>query len=316
MSRVASTGTRFGAGCVVHFDDLVRSARAAVAATDTDPAVHGLARLSGGMSHDVFTPVDDAGLVVKVFQPSAREAPDREWSALVALAGSGIAPEPVHFDASGRAVVVMTRVRGSVLSADALDGDHARMIGDIHRVVHRTEAGPRRPPADAGVRAARAALLAPEANEASPRRDDPPDVASRAWRSARSWMANVDIQRLLASGELRFCRGDPNLSNYLWSDQGVVLVDWENSGYHDPVLELADMAEHPSTRALGNDFWLTLADATELAQADRARLFVARRLLACFWIVVIRSRQREGLPTTVTLEEQARRTLAVLEGEE
>jgi thiamine kinase-like enzyme len=75
----------------------------------------------------------------------------------------------------------------------------------------------------------------------------------------------------------------PNLSNYLWSDDGVVLIDWENSGYNNPAIEPADMAEHASTRALSEDFWTELADVTELTHADRARVVQGRRLMACFW---------------------------------
>ena len=133
-----------------------------------------------------------------------------------------------------------------------------------------------------------------------------------AWIAGRRWVSDIDVERILSFDELCFSRGDPNLTNYLWSDGGVVLVDWENSGYNDPAIELADFAEHASTRALSDDFWSALADATGLTKADRVRVPNARRLIACFWLVLIASRQREGLPTTVTLDEQAHRTLEVL----
>jgi aminoglycoside phosphotransferase (APT) family kinase protein len=297
----------------MRFGDLVGGARAAIAAPSSDPAVHGLARLSGGMSHDVFAPIDDANLVVKVFRTAAVDESEHEWDALVALAGSGIAPEPVHFDAGDPAVVVMTRVPGSSLLAGALDAEDARVIGSVHRLVHRTVPRSRRRLPHSGIRTARAALMADEPHETSSRRDNASGVVTLAWRAAQTWIADVDIQHLLYSDDLRFCRGDPNLSNYLWSDEGLVLIDWENSGYSHPALELADMAEHASTRALSEDFWIHLADATELTQEDRARVTQARRLLSCFWLVLIESRQRQGLPTTVTLDEQASRTLAALE---
>lgn len=265
------------------------------------------------MSHDVFAPLDDANLVVKVFQTADGDEPEHEWDALVALAGSGIAPEPVHFDGGEPAVVVMTRVPGSSLSAGALDAEHARVIGSVHRLVHRTVPRTRRPLSHSGLQAARTALMADEPHETSSRRDNAPDVVTLAWRAARTWIADVDIQHLLSSDDLRFSRGDPNLSNYLWSDDHLVLLDWEDSGYNDPALELADMAEHASTRSLSEDFWVDLADATELTQAERARVTQARRLMACLWLVLIESRQLQALPTTVTLDEQATRTLTVLD---
>lgn len=48
-------------------------------AVDPDPAEYGLARLSGGMTHDVLVPVDDPNLVVKVFQAAERDGPKHEW---------------------------------------------------------------------------------------------------------------------------------------------------------------------------------------------------------------------------------------------
>lgn len=291
--------------------DLIVRARAAVAEIGVDPASHGVARLSGGMSHDVFATVDDPNLVLKVFRTADHDEPEREWDDLVALAGSGLAPEPVHLDAGDPPIVVMMRVLASPLSAGALDAGHARVIGSVHRLVHRTVPTTRRPLSHSGVLGARTSLL-DQRDETSSQRGDASDVVPRAWRAAQTWIADADFHSLLSSEGLCFTRGDPNLSNYLWKDDGLVLIDWENSGYNDPGLELADMAEHASTRALSEAFWIDLADATELTQADRARVPHARRLMACFWLVLIEQRQRQGLPTTVDLEEQARRTLAVL----
>ena len=121
----------------MRMSDLVDRARAASNATGVSSPALGLERLWGGMSHAVFAPVDDPTLVVKVFTTVAREEPEREWEALVTLAGSGVAPEPVHFDAGDSAVVVMTRVVGSSLPAGDLGDEHAAVIGSVHRRVHR-----------------------------------------------------------------------------------------------------------------------------------------------------------------------------------
>jgi aminoglycoside phosphotransferase (APT) family kinase protein len=291
--------------------DLVGRARAAVNAGGVDLSAQGLERLSGGMSHAVFVPIDDSSLVVKVFKAADRQEPEREWEALVALAGSGIAPEPVHFDAGDPPVVVMTRMLGTSLSAGDLTAEHAGAIGSVHRRVHRAGPARRRLVGHSWVRASCASLL--DESQAPPPRDGELDAVSRAWRAAREWVHAVDVDRILASDGPCFSRGDPNLTNYLWGDDGVVLIDWESSGYSDPVLEFADMAEHASTRSLTENFWTDLAAATGLTKADHDRVRTSRRLLTCFWLVLIVSRQREGLPTTVTADEQARRTLAVLD---
>jgi len=264
------------------------------------------------MTHHVFAPVDHPDVVVKVFQSTSRDESEREWDALLALSGCGIAPEPLHFDDGDPATVVMTRVSGSSLTAEALSPDHAHQIGRVHGLVHRVVPEVRRPLAHSGVRGARRALMADDRHETSSLLVDASDTVARAWRAAQMWIADTDVEHLLSSGGPRFSRGDPNLSNYLWGEAGVVLIDWENSGDNDPAIDLADMAEHASTRTLGEDFWIELADATGLDRADRARVVEGRRLMACFWLVLIESRRRQGLPTTVTLEEQARRTLGTL----
>ena len=300
----------------MRFDRLLSSVRAAVASADIAPAEYGLSRLSGGMTHDVFVPVDSPNLVAKVFQGARPDEPEQEWNALRTLAGSGVAPDPVHFDRSSPAVVVMTRVPGLALPAGALEEEHAHTIGRAHRLVHATVPEHRRPPDHSGLRTTRTSLMHDGGHPTLADASDPTDLVARAWRAAQAWIADADIDHLVSAfpaERLRFCRGDPNLSNYLWSDDGLVLIDWENSGYNDPALELADMAEHASTRTLGEDFWTSLADATELTPADRARVVHGRRLMACLWLVLIESRQRQGLPTTVTLEEQALRTLTTLD---
>lgn len=286
--------------------DLVARARAALDGSDQSGL--GVDRLSGGMSHAVFVPAEDPALVVKVFTTNLRDEPSREWEALVALAGTGLAPEPVHFDDGDRAVVVMTRVAGSSLPASALDGSHAAVLGNAHRRVHRTEPRSRRPPSHAWVRDVRESLH----RDIDADRAAVSDVVTGAWRAAREWVREVDIERVLSGDAVCFSRGDPNLTNYLWAGDGVVLIDWEDSGLNDPVVEFADFAEHASSRDLADDFLTALADGSGLRRSDSERVVNARRAMACFWLVLIASRDRAGLPTTVTLEDQAQRTLEAL----
>lgn len=208
----------------VRSGDLVGRARAAVATPGADPALHGLSRLAGGMTHHVFAPLDDSNVVIKVFQTTSRDEPEHEWDALVTLAGSGIAPEPVHFDAGDPAVVVMTRVSGSSLPAGSIGAEHARQIGRVHRLVHRMVPEVRRPPSHSGARAARTALMLDDRHESSSVSVDASDVVARAWRAAQVWIAGADLERLLYSDSLSFSRGDPNLSNYLWSEKALSVM--------------------------------------------------------------------------------------------
>lgn len=287
--------------------ELVTHVRSAIAAGTSDLATYGLVRLSGGMNHDVFVPTEAPNLVVKVFRPVDYGAAEHEWGALVALASNGIAPDPIHFDLGSPPIVVMSRVSGCALPGSALGADHALRIDAAHRLVHL--AAPwhpiRRPPA--GIRSAQKTFAS----------DEWPDMGTsiemEAWRAAKGWIANVDIDELFWSPTTTFSHGDPNLTNYLWSENGLVLIDWEYSDFSDPVLELANVAEHASTRTLQDEFLATLFAAADLSNSDLARLASGRRVMSCFWLELISRRQRLGLPTTVTVEEQALRTLAVLD---
>lgn len=291
--------------------NLVDRARAALDEGDGSLSGLGLERLAGGMSHAVFAPIEDPALVVKVFARDLYEEPAREWEALVALAGSGLAPEPVHYGAGSAAtVVVMTRVTGVSLSAGELGERHAVLLGGAHRRVHAMSPSARRPLSHSWVRAAAEALRSSAAARGP---DGASAIFAASWAAARDWVIRVDVDAILSSHETCFSRGDPNLTNYLWSGDRVALIDWENSGTTDPVLELADFAEHASTRVMADAFWDALADATGLGTSDRGRISSARRLMTCFWLVLVASRQRQGRPTTVTLDEQAERTLSVLD---
>jgi ABC-type glutathione transport system ATPase component len=94
--------------------ELVDRARAAVTAGDASS--QGLTRLTGGISHDVFSPVEDGSVVVKVFRTVDRDEQHREWAALLSLTNSGVAPQPVHFDELRPAAVVRLRLVSGELS--------------------------------------------------------------------------------------------------------------------------------------------------------------------------------------------------------
>lgn len=193
--------THRGTVIAMRIQDLVGRARTAVSEGSPDPAAHGLIRLSGGMSHDVFAPIEETTVVVKAFRTVDHDAPEHEWSALVALAGSGIAPDPVHYDPGDPAIIVMGRVFGSSLSSDALSVEHAARIGEAHLLVHQAVPWSPRPMSHGGgVRAAQRTLALDEVLAQSCGSD-----ILQAWQAAKAWiqMARLRMyrtQRTFASG--------------------------------------------------------------------------------------------------------------------
>jgi phosphotransferase family enzyme len=61
-----------------------------------------------------------------------------------------------------------------------------------------------------------------------------------------------------------FGRGDPNLRNFLWNGHTLRLVDFEYAGWSDRAHELADLIEHPESRATPDSSWQAFIDRFDL----------------------------------------------------
>ena len=92
----------------------------------------------------------------------------------------------------------------------------------------------------------------------------------------------------------------------------MTLVDFEDSGLTVPAVELADVVEHVANRGLPEATVDGLGDLWGLGPR-RGGLAEARRLLACFWLVVLERKRRAGLPARqVTASQQAARVRMLL----
>jgi hypothetical protein len=232
--------------------------------------------LAPGSSHRLFAAVlAGEPVVVKVFRDARRGEPDREWEALRLLGGS-CAPAP------GRA---------------------------RRPAVGRAGRGPR--PGAGGGAGLAAAGDRPPGGPAASTRDGlaglascPPGPHAAALRLARAW---ADGCTSAWGGGEAFGRGDPNAANYLWDGDDVTLVDFEDSGLNVPAVALADLVEHVANRGLPEATVGRLGHLWGLARR-RGGLAEARRLAACFWLVVLERNRRAGLPARqVTAAQQAAR---------
>ncbi len=59
---------------------------------------------------------------------------------------------------------------------------------------------------------------------------------------------------------LALCRSDGNWRNFIQQPDQLVSVDWENSGWGDPVFEIADLMTHPAYEGVGQSDWEFVAD--------------------------------------------------------
>lgn len=205
--------------------------------------------LHGGANNRLFRAVrGDNDLVVKFTIRDSRDRAGREFAALSALqeAGLSIAPAPILLDRDGYAqpVIVQSFLAGETLSGPPKDEDewraliahyaamHSVIKGNVQTEVH--EAIVNMPDVATGVRLIedQIALIPPDARPAS---------------------LSATLERLMATSlprwpipTFRLCRVDPNSSNFLRRKGSWASVDWENSGWGDPIFELADLWTHPA----------------------------------------------------------------------
>ena len=110
-----------------------------------------------------------------------------------------------------------------------------------------------------------------------------------------------------------FAMGDGNLSNFIWCDGDVRVVDFEDSGRSDRAFELADVVEHISMWVNDSVDTDQLTDAFVLDTGEISRFTACRRLWATFWLLMLlpsgpaHARNPEG-----TLDRQAQRVLQLL----
>lgn len=107
-------------------------------------------------------------------------------------------------------------------------------------------------------------------------------AAVQLWQR---WSSGPDPETLLRTPAAQVLgRGDPSLDNLLWDGARLTLLDFEYSGWTDPAYELADLVEHPQSRATPDATWDAFMDRFALDDATRARHLAARGMLAFFWL--------------------------------
>ncbi|MEM7734880.1 MAG: aminoglycoside phosphotransferase family protein [Deinococcota bacterium] len=83
------------------------------------------------------------------------------------------------------------------------------------------------------------------------------------------------------------CRTDSNILNFIWQADKLYSVDWENSGWGNPLFELAELTTHPSYLDVDDMRWHHLIetyvhnmDIPELAKT----VFVYRHVMLVWWL--------------------------------
>jgi len=262
------------------------------AATEHDRALLGgadLRRLTGGRNNAAYAcRVGEQHACVKVYRVDERNRAQREWRALTALAELqlpdapkpyGYAPDPVL------PVVIMQLVGGAPLGDRALTDPQLTALHDALARLFQITPGAlphvALPAVSTDARHMRRRVE--HAYHALTTTNTIRPVARQALHCWQAWIASTDPELLAASTPTVFGRGDPNLRNCLWDGHTLRLIDLEYAGWSDRAHELADLIEHPESRATPDTTWQIFIDRFDLPNLEHQRLHAARRLLALFW---------------------------------
>lgn len=233
---------------------------------------------------------------VKLTLHNARRRAGREYRALrlVELAGSDLAPRAVLLDESGCAqdIVVQTWVTGETLAQPPRqDGEWLDLIR-CFAAIHQISPYRVRFSLDRAVINFHSATQARGAIRDQARRvpaKHHPPVLKRL-------LQKLDSETLPAwpRPRLALCRVDANFRNFIRrpSQNGQIgklaSVDWENSGWGDPIFELADLRWHPAYESVSPARWEWVMERYLETCSDplaRLRLETYIRLLAIWWVI-------------------------------
>lgn len=255
--------------------------------------------------------------VTKTYRSWSRGEPQREWSALSLLQrhSPGLAPQPVSADLEARTPhIVMSRLPGRSLADTAVTRIQIEaMAAALHRL---HSAVPACDLVDQPLRHSHAAEAVANLRSwsAEPHEHGDEPETTAAFDRASRWLESTEPDRLaVTDAPAVFTLGDGNLSNFVWADGEVRLVDFEDSGRSDRAFELADIVEHISMWVddpLDTDH---LIDLLVLDVTERARFVACRRLWATYWLLML----LPGAPAAVrnpvgTLDRQVQRVLRLL----
>ncbi len=204
-------------------------------------------RVGGGMNGRLFRATGPAGdVAVKFAIRDERDRAGREWAALSMLAGKSatLAPRPLLLerDRYPHQVIVQSWLDGeSSEAAPADDRAWDALCGHLLEI-HSLPMSPGHPairPVVLPVTSSSDALRAINFQHNRMTRADWPQAVNDLVDQALS----LSWPRWHPP-PLRFCRGDPNIRNFIRRPDSWASVDWEYSGWGDPAFEIADFLVH------------------------------------------------------------------------
>jgi hypothetical protein len=288
------------------------------AATEQDRALLAAARLRrlpGGRNNTVYAcRVGEQHACVKLYRVDDRNRAEREWGTLSALTALQLPepPKPYGYDPDpSLPIVVMQFVAGAPLGDTPLTDRQLPALHDAYaRLFQITpEALPHITLPAVSTDASHMRRRVEHAYDALTTTNATGPVERQALDCWQTWITSSDPELLNALTPTVFGRGDPNLRNCLWDGRTLRLIDLEYAGWSDRAHELADLIEHPESRATPDTTWQNFIDRFGLPNLEHQRLHAARRLLALFWTSRMWPSPQEAASPRFTAQVQRTATL-------
>lgn len=228
---------------------------------------------------------------VKVSRRDKRDRAGREYRALklIELAGGELAPRAVLLDQANYAhdVIIQTWLEGETLSQPPQnDGDWLDLI-QYFTAIHKISPYQTRFSLNRAVinfhSAAQASGIIRKQARRIPTAHQPPILTQL--------LQKLDSEALpcWTRPRLALCRVDANMRNFIRQPGNkLASVDWENSGWGDPIFEIADLRWHPAYEDVSAQRWEWVMQRYLDTCPDplaRFRLEVYVRLMAIWWVV-------------------------------
>jgi aminoglycoside phosphotransferase (APT) family kinase protein len=232
-------------------------------------------------NHDVTI---EGEVVRKRYRRTSRGEPGREWAALVLLDrhAPGLAPRPIAREAEPP-VVVMSRVAGHALDT-VLTPDQLTAMVAAYRALFAVPVAPDIPPRH--WHPAAFVRNNVEWTDKECARTDLPDLVREALDAARRWHA-APPGRIDQVQDPVVAQGDGKVDNMLWDGSQVRLIDFEGFGVGDLAFEVADLAEHISSRLRGLRDPEAVIAGFDLGSAQLRRVEAYRIVLATSWLLML-----------------------------
>jgi aminoglycoside phosphotransferase (APT) family kinase protein len=244
----------------------------------------------GGMNNLVYRATRDGeDLAVKFMRRDERDRAGREYLVLAALVSLGLdlAPRPVLLerDRYELPVVLETWVEGDVLPDPPASDDEWGKLIQHYAAIHQVTPARCTVPIGAAVTniasvAQGRAMIADQIGRL-PAEGRPPGLVELT--------AQVEQTRWpeLPPSPTALCRVDANTLNFIRRPKGWASVDWENSGWGDPAIEIVDLMTHPVYFSVPTSRWEWVIDTYTAYSGDNTapeRIRVYYPLMLAWWV--------------------------------